>query len=307
MGQIFNEKTILFLLILVAVVIVLHWINKHFKRINMPNVFLITGAVKTGKTLLAVHLARKELRNARIKCAIKNFFLRCLGRELEEKPMLYSNIPLAKTHYNLVTMDILLCKVRIPNKSIVLLDEASLIADSMMFKDKNINSRLMRFVKLFAHYTHGGKLIIDTQSLSDLHFAFKRCLNNYLYIYSRNKFPLITTMQVREMLYSDDGSMVNNSNEDIELSMRRIIILNYTYSLYDCYCYSVFTDHLPYQVKYDTKMLSKEDDMKAYQLVTFQDFGKEINALMLKIHQDKCVEYGFVVEISKKSEEKKND
>ena len=299
MGKIFNEKFILILLILVVVLFILHWINKHFKRINMPNVFLITGAVKTGKTLLAVHLARKELRSARFSYYIKSFFLRCLGREVPPKPMLYTNIPIAKTDYNIVTMDILLCNVRIPDKSIVLLDEASLIADSMLYKDKKISDKLMRFVKLFAHYTHGGKLIIDTQSISDLHFAFKRCLNNYLYIYERNKYPFITIMKVREMLYSDDGSMVNNSSEDIELSMRKVIILNHTYGMYDCYCYSIFTDHLPYQVKYDCDRKSKDDDLKAYQLVTFQDFGKQINDLMVSLYKDKCVEGGFIHEKTK--------
>ena len=262
----------------------------------MPNVFLITGAVKTGKTLLSVHLARKELRHARFVWYIKSFFLRCLGREIPKKPMLYTNIPIARTDYNIVTMDILLCNVRIPDKSIVLLDEASLIADSMLYKDKKISDKLMRFVKLFAHYTHGGKLIIDTQSISDLHFAFKRCLNNYLYIYSRTKVPFITIMQVREMMYSDDGSMVNNSSEDLELSMRKVIIWNWTYGMYDCYCYSIFTDHLDYQVKYDTHKLTKDDDMKAYQLVTFQDFGKEINKLMLDLYKDKCVDGGFIYE-----------
>lgn len=296
MKGIFNERTILIILIGVVVLFLLHWINKHFKRINMPNVFLITGAVKTGKTLLSVHLARKEFRKARFQWYIKSFFLRCLGREIPNKPMLYTNIPLARTEYNIVTFDILTCKVRIPDKSIVLLDEASLIADSMMFKDKKINNALMRFVKLFAHYTHGGKLIIDTQSISDLHFAFKRCLNQYIYIYSRVKFPFVTTMKVREMMYSDDGSMVNNSSEDIELSMRTIFMFNSTYSLYDCYCYSIFTDHLPYQVKYDTKKLTKDDDMKAYQLVSFQDFGKEINKLMDSLYHNKLIEGGYINE-----------
>lgn len=294
--KIFNEKFILILLIVVASLFILHWINKHFKRINMPNVFLITGAVKTGKTFLSVHLARKEIRKARSIWRIKSFFLRCMGREIPNKPMLYTNIPIARTDYNIVTMDILLCNVRIPDKSVVLLDEASLIADSMLYKDKRISDKLLRFVKLFAHYSHGGKLIIDTQSISDLHFAFKRCLNNYLYIYNRSKLPFITIMQVREMLYSEDNSMVNNAIDDIELSMRKVIVPNFTYNLYDCYCYSIFTDHLDYQVKYDTKKLTKDDDLKAYQLVTFQDFGKEINKLMVSLYKDKCIEGGFINE-----------
>ena len=103
-------------------------------------------------------------------------------------------------------------------------------------------------------------------------------------------------MQVREMMYSDDGSMVNNTTEDLELSMRKVIIFNRTYGMYDFYCYSIFTDHLDYQVKYDCKKLTKDDDMKAYQLVTFQDFGIEINKLMDSMYHQKCVEGGFLYE-----------
>ena len=266
-------------LILVAVVLVLYFVRKHFKRLNMPNVFLISGAVKSGKSLLSVHLAKKEIKRSVRKWYIQRFIFGLLGKEnkLPQKPMLYSNIPLAKISYNRLTKDILLREVRIPDNSVVLMDEASLIADSMLCKDKTINNQLMLFVKLFAHYSHGGKLIIDTQSISDLHFAFKRCMNSYLYIYSRTKFPFFTLMKVREMLYSEDGSMVNNSSEDIELSMRTIFLWNSTYRSYDKYCYSIFTDDLPYQVNYDVKTLVYKDNLKAKYIVSFQDFAKEIN------------------------------
>lgn len=275
-----SVKLITILLIGLAILLIIHLIKKKIKLLTIPNVYLISGAVKTGKTLLSVHLAKKEYRRNVRSWYIKWFFAKLLGKKDEDlplKPMFYSNIPVARIKFNLVTMNILLQKVRIPDKSVVLLDEASLIADSTLYKDKTINNKLMRFVKLFAHYTHGGKLIIDTQSISDLHFSFKRCMNNYLYIYKRVKYPFITIMTVREMLYSDDGSMINNANEDIELSMRKIIILNRTYKDYDCYCYSSFTDYLPYEVRYNVEKLTKHDDMKCYSIVTFQEFGKEIN------------------------------
>lgn len=277
-----NDSSIKIILLILVIVLVLWFIRRHFKRLVVPNVYLISGAVKTGKTLLSVHLAKKEYRKNIREYYLRTFFMRLFmaKNDLPKKPMLYTNIPLGRIKYNLLTMDIILQKVRIPDKSVVLIDEASLLADSTMIKDKYINNRLMRFVKLFAHYTHGGKLIIDTQSIADLHFSFKRCMNSYLYIYERVKFPLITIMKVREMLYSTDGSLVNNSSEDIELSMRKVIIFNRTYKDYDCYCYSSFTDMLPYQVKYDTKQLKKDDDMKVYHLVSFQDFSKEINKFM---------------------------
>ena len=285
-----NTKFLSILLVIVLVLIVVHIIKKKIKLLNIPNVFLISGAVKTGKTLLSVHLSKKQYRKNVRSWYFKTFFLKLLGKkkdELPKKPMLYSNIPLGRVKFNLLTMDIILQKVRIPDKSVVLIDEASLLADSTLCKDKYVNNRLMRFVKLFAHYTHGGYLFIDTQSISDLHFSFKRCMNNYLYIYSRVKYPFITIMKVREMLYSEDGSLMNNSNEDIELSMRKIIILNRTYNDYDCYCYSSFTDMLPYQVRYNVDKLKKHDDMKCYELVSFQDFAKAINKDMEVYLKDK--------------------
>lgn len=282
-----NTKFLSFLLIIVLSLVVYFWIRKKIKVLNVPNVFLISGAVKTGKTLLSVHLAKKEYKRNLRAWYIRFFFSKLFRLEVDEKPMLYTNIPLARVQFNLLTMDIILQKKRIPNKSVVLIDEASLLADSTLCKDKNINNKLMRFVKLFAHYSHGGKLIIDTQSISDLHFSFKRCMNNYLYIYSRVKYPFITIMKVREMLYSDDGSLMNNSNEDIELSMRKIIIFNRTYKDYDCYCYSSFTDMLPFEVRYDVEKLTKHDDMKCYNLVSFQDFAQLINKQMEVYLKDK--------------------
>lgn len=287
MNSNFNPRFITFLLLALLILLVVFWIRKKIKVLNVPNVFLISGAVKTGKTLLSVHLAKKEYRRNVRNWYISRFFLKLGNKDVPLKPMFYSNIPVARVKFNILTMDIILQEKRIPDKSVVLIDEASLLADSTLCKDKYVNNKLMRFVKLFAHYSHGGKLIIDTQSISDLHFSFKRCMNNYLYIYSRVKYPFFTVMKVREMLYSDDGSLMNNSNEDIELSMRRIFILNRTYKDYDCYCYSSFTDMLPFEVRYNVDKLTRYDDMKCYQLVSFQDFAKKINKDMEVYLKDK--------------------
>lgn len=273
-----NQNSGFIILIIVLGLIAIIFIRRKFKTIKMPNVFLVTGAVKTGKTLLSVHLAIKEYRKELIRYYIrKTIFSMFFIKNDLEKPMLYSNIPLAKVRYNLLTIDMILCNVRIPYRSIVLLDEASLLADSMAFKDKYINNRLMRWVKLFAHITKGGRLIITTQAVCDLHMSFKRCLNNYLYIYSRVKLPFITIMKVREMLYSEDNSMVNNSSEDIELSMRTIFFFNSAYKKYDCYSYSTFTDYKTIYVDYDKLPKGYKDDLKVYQIVSFHDFAKTMN------------------------------
>ena len=299
---------LLILAILIGVLFLLAYLRKKFKVLNLPCVFFVSGEVKTGKTLLSVHLAIKEYKSALFKWKFKRFLrLLFLPIKFKEKyqnvqkvlekqeldhigildidndlkdylpPMLFSNIPLACVKYNLFTIDMLESYVRMPNKSIVLLDEISLVADSQLYKESDLNNKLMRFYKLFGHSTHGGKCIIDSQSVLDNHYSIKRCMGSYLYILERHKYPFISIMKVRQLMYANDGSVQNNFNEDIELSMRKIIIFNSTYDKYDCYCYSVFTDYLPVKVRYDVDIKSKKDDLKCYNIITLNDFVKSMN------------------------------
>lgn len=265
----FNIITLLIFIVIGIVILVV--IRKKLKFLKIPCVFFIDGAPKTGKSALSLHLARKTYR--------KNVFAWHIGRCLyflknhnllgyPFKPMLYSNIPLACTH-NKLTKDIILRQVRIPNKSVVLIDEASLVADSMLFKDKVTNYQILMFAKLFGHYSHGGTLILNSHTITDLHYAFKRSLGTYLYIYQSNKLPLITLCKCREMVYSDNNNMVNDISADAELSMRTLFYFNWVYKLYDCFCYSCFTDDLAFQVDYKYKYDKK--DLKCRKIVSFNE------------------------------------
>lgn len=262
--------TLIIILILIALFI-LWYIRRHFKTIKLPSVYLISGAVKTGKTLLSIALAVKQYKKNLRMWHIKSFFCKLFHKKPIEKPMLYSNIKLRYVKYNLLTLDIILRKNRMPYKSVVLIDEASLLADSMLYNDKFVNESLMLFYKLFAHETCGGTCVINTQSILDLHFATKRCVGQYLYIHSRTKVPFITMFQVRELMFNDESTM-NVVNDDMELSLRKIFCLNRYYKYYDCYCYSIFTDNLPIYVDYGVEPLGKKDSLKTCVLVTLQDF-----------------------------------
>lgn len=299
-----DGKFILFILILVGVLFLLVYIRRKFKFINLPCVFFVSGAVKSGKSLLSIHLAIKEYKSAVRKWHIRRWLIKIflpfkyhdrydawhewkdndykeMPRYDFEKadfpPMLYSNIRLAGVRFNPLTLDIIENSVRIPDKSVVLIDEISLFADSQLFKNKLTNNILMRFFKLYGHYSHGGKLIINSQSIADNHFALRRCMSSYLYIQERKKFPIFSVLYVREMIYSEDKSAINVVNEDIELSLRKVLILNTTYNKYDSYCYSVFTDYLPYQVCYTSEILTKHDSLKCDYIVTLNEFVKKMN------------------------------
>lgn len=274
------------ILVIVLLVLLAFFLIRHFKHLKIDNVYFISGGVKTGKSFVSVALAIKTYRKNLFKWYLTNWLYK-LFKKGTAKPMLYSNIPLRYVKFNPLTMSIIERKVRIPNKSVVLIDEISLLADSMLYKDKKINDELMCFIKLFGHYTHGGTLITNSQAIADCHFSIKRCLSHYLYINSRVKFPFVTIFNVREMLYSDDNNSINNNNDDVEKSLIKIWFLNRYYKYYDSYCYSVFTDCLPYQTNYNVRILNRKDSLKADVLLTLQDFTtldrrtyiKRVNAL----------------------------
>lgn len=279
-----NNQIGLIILIIIAGLIVLVFIRRHFKSLVVPNVFLVTGAVKSGKTFLSLHQAikiyKKNLRHFYIMKVI--YTLIGMGFKYEYAPMFYSNVPIATIKFNPLTEDIIYRRVRIPDKSVVFIDETSLLADSMMYVDEEKNNALTLFYKLFAHYTHGGTCVLNTQSIKDNHYSAKRCVGSYIYIYKRTKFPIFTLLKVREMISMDDDTSINVVDNDLELSTRTILVLNSTYKKYDCYAFSSFTDYLPYLVDYDAEKLTKNDDLKVYYFVTLQKFGKKMNKEMKK-------------------------
>lgn len=290
-----NLGSIIFFLALgLLTILVLWFFIFKVKHLKVPSVYLITGGVKTGKSFVSVWLAVKHYKRAVRKAKIQNFLIKYIANPLRryrnfihnrdrklfkvrEIPMLYSNMRLRNIKYNLLSLDIIERKVRIPTGSIVLIDEVSLLADSMLgrvgrnTKDDIINEKLMLFVKLFGHYC-GGKLIVNTQALCDCHYAFRRCVSNYLWIAVNRKMPFFSLLQVRELAHSEDNDIVNNFDKDSEIDNRPLFILNKYRKYYDYRCYSIFTDSLQLQVNYDNPVLTKHDSLKTEVLITLQDF-----------------------------------
>lgn len=262
-----------YVLIIAVILIVIYFVvRKKVKHINMPNVYLISGGVKTGKSFTSVALAVKEYRSELFSYYIRLPFAKLFKRKLD-KPMLYSNMNLRYVKFNRLTLDILLRKVRIPDRSIVLIDEASLVADSYMFKSENFNKLLLDFVKLFGHYSHGGKMIINTQSVADMHFAFKRSIGSYLWIVASKKHLFFTTLDVREMLYSGENEkgITNDVNLEDKNATKPLFFFNWYYKYYDRYYLSSLTDSLDYYVDYSVPKLTKASQLKCDRVISLRD------------------------------------
>lgn len=266
---------ILILVLLIAFVI---WFYVKHININFNTICMVTGAPKTGKSLLSVYLCKQALTKARLKWYLKKIFFIIFRKKFtKEKPQLYSNIPLnIKGGYIPLTKDMLLRKEKIIDNSVMYLGEFSLIANSRIgqkYGVKNnidydtLNEELLLFTKLCGHQFI-GKVIIDSQCISDVHYSIKRVLSNYFYIHHSKNLPFFKLLFIQELRFSDDNSTLNVNDVDKENNLRWFLIPKRKYyKMYDYRCYSIFTDNLTS----DSKPIIPTN-LKANDIVSFSEY-----------------------------------
>ncbi len=277
-----------FFLIGLLLGVLLYLFFRFIKIPKLGDIALITGGVKTGKSMLTVCMAIRELRKRKVKTFIYNHFWRHVinmtivkwtkksqdpipKRKRKEYPLLYSTIPL-RVDYVPLTKEILERKQRVVYGSVVFVDEASLIADAQMKRDHSLDEPLTLFHKLFGHMSRGGILLINTQSVSDLHFSTKKCINSYLWIHHQIKLPFVSLLFVRELAYQydqDGQGTVNTFDRDVEDDLKLIFVPHSVWRKYDRYCYSILTDHMEAPRK---KRRAKRSELKTKYIVSFRNF-----------------------------------
>lgn len=245
-----NSTLVTILLITILTLIAWFIIRKNFKVIKVPSVALITGGVKTGKSLLSVYLSIKDFKKRHRRWW---FITKILRKDVEE-PLYYTNVFITfgsskrKRKHKLdrcikyISLDHLNRDIRFNYKSIIYIQECSLMADNMDFNNKERNIDLSLFNKLIAHETRGGGVYYDTQSVLDSHYSIKRVCSSYLFILRNVNFLLFHVLYVREMVNTENG--VNNFTDDVEMTMRKVIIPFWYHHKYDRYEYSYLTDDL---------------------------------------------------------------
>ena len=267
-----STQWLIFLAIVVGISFLCAKIASNFKVPKIPCVALVTGGVKSGKSTLSVYLAIQTYNRVHRRWKIRSFFQTLLHKKVDEEPLLYSNIPLA-VPYVPISLELLQRKVRPRYASVAYVNEASLVADQMLFKNDELNERLTLFNKLFGHETCGGVLIYDTQCVHDVHYSVKRSLSSYIYVHHLEKrLPFFLVAQVREERYSDDTGVVNSYNEDIENSLKKVLIPKRVWKKFDAYCFSCLTDGLPVA----DNVIEDSADLKARNIVSFRQY-KTIN------------------------------
>lgn len=266
--------------IIIAAIILLILFNKIIKIPKFGNMVLITGGVKTGKSTMSVWLAYRQYRRQLRKWWIHNHiiyymlkwlpFKKCKNIKQKEKPLFYSNVPVATKNYSPLTHKLIQREERFRYGSVIYVNESSLMADSQCIKDSLVNEQMLLLNKLIAHETKGGYLFYDTQSISDNHYAVKRCLSTYFYIHHKIVIPFFYIAFVRELKFSEESAEVNTFDDDVEKTLQMVIIPKKVWKMFDCYCYSILTDNLPVSDKIIE--YKKGGDLKARKIITFRKY-----------------------------------
>lgn len=253
---------VLFILLIVLVLIII-FVYKRSKKFRFDSIVMINGGVGSGKTSTAVWLAIRSYKKSVRIWKRKNFFRKLFKKELLEKPLLYSNIPLFNIDFVLINQDLLERNVRFNFCSIVFISESSLVANSQDFKRKdlpNLNDDLTEFLKLIRHELHGSyrsllgfggtipNLIIETQSKNDNHYAFDRCITQTLFISKSFNIPFFKLQHCRDLLLYEGVENVINDDYKQDSSFKWYFVPKSIFKKYDSYSYSFLTDNL---INYD--------------------------------------------------------
>lgn len=262
------KELIIILVVLVGLIILYFIYRKNFKILKVPSVCLITGGVKTGKSLLSCYLSIKDYRK---RHRIWWWLTKVFHKKLEE-PLYYTNVQISfgsikrkkphKLDKNIcqVTLDHLMRIKRFNYKSVIYIQESSLMSDNMDWGNAERNVELSLYNKLIAHETRGGALYYDTQSVLDNHYSMKRVCSTYFFIQKNLNLFLFHILWVREMINQENG--VNNFTDDVETTTRKVLIPFWYHHKYNRYEFSYLTDDLEIQndiVPYHNGVVSFND------------------------------------------------
>lgn len=266
------SSALFWILLLVISIFILWFYVKKVKHLKLGSFVLITGGVKSGKTLLGLQIARKKYNKALLQYKFKKFLFPKRFKDLE-KPLLYSNVPL-NCDYVEITTDLLQRKERFAYKSVIFISEASIVADSQLIRDKDVNNSMLLMNKLIAHETKGGCIIYETQSIEDLHYSIKRCISNYLYISSNITIPFFHLLDIRELVFDNVGNVMNTFNEDVEESTKKYLVSKRLHKFYDRYALSIQTDHLKVN---DNVIHNKNGNLKQKNIISFRKEFRDLS------------------------------
>lgn len=235
-----DNNLIPIIFIAIAVILLIIWLKSY--KIKHDTILAFTGGLGSGKSFLSVNYAIRLYKKNLFAVKLKNFF----RKEKKPLPILLSNIPvlIKKNIYSYqLTERHLLLQERVPEKSVVFMDEIDSFASQYDFKEKNIVDIFDEFIRLFRHYTQGGYLVVNAQCSENIVLVVRRRLNQVVNLMNFQKFLCFYRVRVRNISISEEIKTIEE--EDTEDNMTYKIGLIPLNRHYDTYCYSKRYNSVP--------------------------------------------------------------
>lgn len=190
--------------------------------IKHDTTILFCGGLGSGKTLnsvkQAIVLYKKNYSIWKIK-RLWNRFINLFRKHKkafrEEEPKLYSNIPIriGKKQSIQLTMEHLILKERINQKSVVLIDELPTLVNQFNWNIKKVKYNLNEFITFFRHYI-GGYLVVNGQAESEIVKQVRVKLNSYYRTFNFKKFLCFYRVYILHSTISENQT--SNTQDFIE-------------------------------------------------------------------------------------------
>ena len=268
------------LIYIILICVVLWFVRRFLSKFKVPQtgcLVTVDGGVKAGKSTLSCAIVRSKYKHNLRSTKIANFFRRICRKPEYRLPVIYSNVPL-NCDYVPVTRSLLLRETKPIEGSVMYLQEASLVADSQLIKDPVLNNKLLMFFKLCGH--QGLTVVVDSQTVSDLHYSEKRSTSQVFYVRNTIKWiPFFLLVNVIETVYSEDGSMVFAQNKDADELVKKVLLSKGIWKMFDSRAFSSLTDYLAYD---NTPVVHGKNlsDLKVRELVSFRpEFNLKVPTL----------------------------
>ena len=236
------------LIFIVFAIIAVILLLKTYRLDTRDTVIAFSGGLGSGKTFLSVRTALRALRWSRFLWRLDKL-LHPVSRKHDPKPELYSSIPIRtvtgilrkkETFSHKLTPEILLLQERIPPRSVVMIDEIGSFMSQFEYRAVNAD-RLDEFVRLFRHYTLGGKFICNDQCSENIVLQVRRRLNTVYNLMRFRKLPLLPVWhcRVRNIIISEEIKTVQTERHaEDEFQILLGLMPPKNRKNYDTYCYS---------------------------------------------------------------------
>lgn len=196
-------------IILIVCIVAIFILWKIFKPyiLKYDTTILFTGGIGSGKSLSSVKLAIKLYKKNCWKVKWKNFFNK---KQKIEKPNLYSNMPIkiSKSYCCKLTKEIITLKEKIPQYSVVLIDEMTAICNQYNWNLEEVRYHLNEFIQFFRHYI-GGYLITNAQAESEIVKQVRSKLNSYYWCFNFQKIWIFYRLRVLHLQVSENEVAIN--------------------------------------------------------------------------------------------------